>query len=683
MQANTKKTLKIYDDVEILEYHAGMNFDFIKDIPDVPKVRGNRGGRIYNDAVDITCAFDIETTTLWTIEQSFMYVWQFAIGEKLCIIGHSWDDFKSMLLELKEACGQRNIICYIFNASYEFQYIKGIYKFNNDEVFALDDRKIMYFRMYDFIEFRCAYLHTNESLDKFTHEMKVKHGKISGQLFDYSKTRYPWTPLNTIEMQYIVNDVIGLVEAINIEKAGTGDTLHTLPYTKTGFVRRDARRVMENVPHELIKSSMPDFDTYSMDRRAFRGGDTHTNRYYSGLILEDMFSSDRGSSYIECICCYPAPIGEMKEVKNPTYEKMYEHVKRGRAILMDIDIEDLKLKNPLNGMPYIPKAKCGYIENGVYDNGRVLSADYIQGFTLTDVDMRILVREYDFHFHINKMKYAKYGMLPEQLRGLCIEYFKRKTALKHVEGQEFDYMMAKSQLNSIYGFMAMDPLKRTLLFDGNVFNPDMKLSDAELLKKITKKAFVSYNWAVWVTAWARYRLRQMLWAMDPEQAVYVDTDSVKHLGEVDFTSYNDDVIKRSTKWGAYADDSKGKRHYMGYAEYEGKSDRWASLGAKKYVAEKGGELVTTIAGVSKEYGGEELGKIENFKEGFTFYKSGGTESVYNDGHYGIVKIDEHEIDITSNIVIKDSTYTLGITDEYRELIRYAQFRAYNEIMGIK
>lgn len=682
MRKNTQKKSK-KSNLEIVEWNDGIDFDFIKDIPSVPKVRGNKAGRSYNDAVDITCAFDIETTTIWTIEQSIMYVWQFAIGEHLCIIGRSWNDFKKMLRRLKDACNGRNIIAYIFNASYEFQYVKGIYTFHNDEVFAIDDRKILYFRMYDFIEFRCAYMHTNESLEKFTKDMNVEHQKIDGKLFDYSKIRYPWTELNELEMQYIVNDVIGLVEAINIEKANTGDTLHTLPYTKTGFVRRDARRVMESVPHELITSSMPDFEFYLLDRRAFRGGDTHGNRYYTGLILSDVGSSDRGSSYSECICNFPFPIGEFKKVKNPTYEKAIEHLKRGRALMLELDLQDVELKNPLNGMPYIPKAKCDLIENGEFDNGRVLRAEYIHGYVVTDVDMRILVKEYKFHMIIKQMYYCNYGMLPEQLRALNIEYFKRKTALKNVPGREFDYMMAKSQLNSIYGFFAQNPLKRTLLFDGLVFNPDMKLSDAELLRKITKKAFVSYNWAVWTTAWARYRLRQMMWEADPEQILYCDTDSVKHLGDIDFTSYNEEVVKRSTKNGAFAIDSKGNKRYMGFAEYEGRSDRWATLGAKKYVSEKDGILTTTIAGVSKKDGGSELKRIENFKEGFTFLKSGGTESVYNDGHYGKFKIDGHVIDITSNIVIKESTYTLGLTQEYRNLIQYCQFQAYNEIVGIK
>ena len=57
---------------------------------------------------------------------------------------------------------------------------------------------------------------------------------------------------------------------------------------------------------------------------------------------------------------------------------------------------------------------------------------------------------------------------------------------------------------------------------------------------------------------------------------------------------------------------------------------------------------------------------------FTFSKAGGTESVYNDVPYGDYTIDGHTIYIGQNIVIKPSTYTIGITDEYRRILADAR-----------
>lgn len=69
---------------------------------------------------------------------------------------------------------------------------------------------------------------------------------------------------------------------------------------------------------------------------------------------------------------------------------------------------------------------------------------------------------------------------------------------------------------------------------------------------------------------------------------------------------------------------------------------------------------------------EEYGGIDAFHIGFTFSKSGGTESVYNDTVYGNYNIDGHTLHITQNVVIRPSTYTIGITDEYRRILADAR-----------
>ena len=68
-----------------------------------------------------------------------------------------------------------------------------------------------------------------------------------------------------------------------------------------------------------------------------------------------------------------------------------------------------------------------------------------------------------------------------------------------------------------------------------------------------------------------------------------------------------------------------------------------------------------------------MSEIKLFKEGFIFYKAGGTESVYNDIIDPFkVNIDGKMLFITSNCLIKESTYTLGITGEYRKIINNPQ-----------
>ena len=125
---------------------------------------------------------------------------------------------------------------------------------------------------------------------------------------------------------------------------------------------------------------------------------------------------------------------------------------------------------------------------------------------------------------------------------------------------------------------------------------------------------------------------------------------------------------------------------MGVYEYEGCYAEFSTLGAKKYCYREapGKPLKVTIAGVNKAAGGPELEKAEGisaFKPGFIFHDAGGTESIYND-HPTISEytVDDKVIPITSNIMIKNSTYTLGITAEYERLLNVSQidFRGYKE-----
>lgn len=173
------------------------------------------------------------------------------------------------------------------------------------------------------------------------------------------------------------------------------------------------------------------------------------------------------------------------------------------------------------------------------------------------------------------------------------------------------------------------------------------------------------------TAWARYRLNEVI-KLAGNNFVYCDTDSVKYLGSLDLTEYNRERIKDSKANGAFATDNKGIIHYMGVYESEGYSipNRFKTMGAKKYVLEDSrGKLHITIAGVNKKDGGSELGSLENFKEGFVFVKAGGTESVYNDNVHFSYDYNGHEVEITDNVVIRDSTYTLGITADYMRILQ--------------
>lgn len=216
-------------------------------VPIQKRKPGNQGTRKRRKYKDIVCAFDIETTRL-DDRHSIMYIWQFQFGLDHTVIGRSWKECMRFFKRLAASCGDNEYyVIFVHNLSFEFQFLSGQYAFTNDEVFAVDSRKILKCDMFDHLEFRCSYLHSNMSLAEYLRKMGVQDQKLSGSEFDYDKMRYPWTPLTPKEMQYCINDVKGLVEAIYVEMHLDDDNLYTFPLTSTGYVRRDVKAAMREI----------------------------------------------------------------------------------------------------------------------------------------------------------------------------------------------------------------------------------------------------------------------------------------------------------------------------------------------------------------------------------------------------------------------------------------------------
>ena len=694
---------------------------YFKNCPMVKNRRGNPAGK-KRHYVGITTAFDIETSRVGNTVHSAMYIWQWQFGTDYTVIGRTWDEFITLQKRIK-ACLPENswLVCYIHNLSFEHQFLKGVYKFSPEEVFAVGSRKPIKADMWGCFELRCSYKLTNMSLGEFTKKMRVEHGKLSGDEFDYSKERYWFSELTEKELEYCVNDVLGLVEAINALMARDGDTLQTIPLTSTGYVRRNAKRAMRNGKehHNFVYSILPDIEQYRALREAFRGGNTHANRFYVGDVVRNVHSADRSSSYPAVMCNCEFPMSQFIKIlpKDLNLEYISRCIKiRHKALLLRVKISNLKLRNPYWGCPYLSKDKCRNIVHAVYaidgeqesalDNGRILEAVSLET-TITDVDFHIICNEYSGDIKILEGWYASYKKLPQPLIDEVIRYYKEKTELKGVKGQEIYYDKAKALLNSLYGMMAQASVKPKQIFKQvgdyddsySVILEDEDLTDeekkvmidnleCELLGKYNEKAFLAYQWGVWVTAWARYYLEKGIELAHEKGAdfIYCDTDSVKYIGNIDWSGFNDCRIMECVESGAMATDPSGVTHYMGVFETEDNPEtgfayyEFKTLGAKKYAyVEKPGEGVhATIAGVNKKKGGSELdehGGLQAFEEGFIFRKAGGTQAVYNDDpEISEVQIDGHPVQITSNITILPSEYTLGITGEYERILKY--FRSY-------
>ena len=701
-------------------------------IPVLKRPRGNQRTRdtefYYKDVV---CAFDIETTrkkigekriaknVYKDIEVAIMYIWQFQIGLDLTIIGRTWDEFNELIDMIDDGLKDDEKLCvYVHNLSYEFQFIRDeqiLGKLIDEKsVFMLAPRKILKFDCCTSkIEFRCSYIHSNMNLALFTSKMEVEHIKLSGDEFNYDKERYPWTKLTQRELEYCANDVIGLVEAIVKEMAIDGDNLYTIPLTSTGYVRRDIREAIHDyLPKTWVKERKPDYETYKMLHEAFRGGNTHANRFNADRIIglngEQIWEYDRSSSYPDVQLNGKFPIGVFSKPRKVTVELYEEAVSSGYAVIGRLWFKNLKIKGDDILVPYISKSKCKAYNVTQEDNGRILCCDYAE-MCLTEIDLSIIFKQYDFEeYGVIDFRLARKDYLPEPIKDVIRKYYRLKTELKGDESQAIIYMKSKNKLNAIYGNSAQDPGKISILYRKGDYIPgfyDKKTKQEKILNDSNEKEIeklhqliyesantvLPYQFGVYTTALARYELQKLI-DICGKNFLYCDTDSVYFVqdGTVSFDSYNKEKIRLSTKSRAFADDSKGKRHYMGVAECE-RNDivSFKTLGAKKYAyVTESGELKVTTSGVNKKKAPSELLKnaspdesvLDVYSPGFVFEDAGGNEIEYVDYSTGIIEIDGHEIYVGTCAVIRPSTYKLGLQEDYLTLLDRPSFLLYSNLV---
>lgn len=465
-------------------------------------------------------------------------------------------------------------------------------------------------------------------------------------------------------------------------------------------MRRDAKKVWNGLYYGMRKDwVVSDLETYLELQEAFRGGNTHANRYFVApedlppIVILNVHSYDRSSSYPDVMCNMKFPLGKWK--KQPGYwkEDIIEKYKlMNRAMVFRVRFYNIRLKDVMFGCPYLSCDKTKNLRhrsereyyNVVYDNGRIVKADLVET-TITDVDYWIISQEYEWNdMDVYDVKYCRYQKLPQPFIDLIQLYYKNKTELKGISEMKWKYNESKSKINALYGMSAQKTVREVITYSDTYEDLFQEISgDAEaMLKSAERKAFLPYAVGVFVTAWARYWLERAILLIHNTPGadfIYTDTDSVKFIGEVDFTELNNEIRNNSIESGSFATDKDGNIHYMGVYEYEETYPKFATMGAKKYIYGDDENIHVTISGVVKyNQEGEEisakelknLGGFKAFKSGTCFTKAGGLEAVYNDRpSVTQVTIDGHEVPITRNVCLRPSTYTLGLAGEYERLLK--------------
>lgn len=623
------------------------------------------------DYLNVACAFDIETTNIRVDKggYAYMYHWQFCMHDKV-IFGRTWEEFVMLIDTLNQKLQlspRRKLVIYVHNLAFEFQFMRRFV--NITSCFMTKARKIIKCDT-DTMEFRCSYHLSNMNLAKFCENSEgVLHYKLT-DTYDYNKIRTPATELTKEEKGYCYNDVRGLCECI--EYLLQEDTITSIPLTNTGYVRREYREAMKKNPNNRQKflQTRLDDNLYILLKNAFRGGDTHANRYHVGDVIENVHSYDIQSSYPAWMMMEKYPIGKFLKCKPEKVLRSENYAWVGYLKLEGNVRYKGKCQNP-----YIPKSKCLKLSPWhVNDNGRILAADEIV-IAVTDIDFKIIRKEYEFeHMYLTNTYMTTYGYLPKEFRDKLLEYYTQKTQLKGIDGKEYEYMKSKNRVNSSYGMMVTDIAKGEFIYnpaDGTFIQEEVSIQD--LLDKYynSRNSFLSYQHGVWVTAHARYHLRNMMEKIGND-VIYCDTDSIKFIGNHDiiFENENKKIIRIAEEMGAYAYDKKGNKRYLGIWEHEKTAEKFKTLGAKKYIYTVDGVMHCTIAGVSKTKGSEFFAEhgFDSFSIGTSIKPSGHLTATYNDDEIHTITVDGCTFTTASNVCLLEGEYTLGVTKEYAELL---------------
>ena len=455
-----------------------VDFSFLRNVKYAKRDRGNQRLKKLRNIKNILCAWDIETSVLPGEEQSYVYHWQFQLGFDMpTIYGRTIEEFRLCLDRIEPMLEKdETLLIFVHNLSYEWCWLRGIYPDITDrDIFCTAPRKPVKVKIHGGkIEFRCSYILTNLSLSAWTTKYNVEHKKCSADEYDHTKVRYPWSDLTPEELDYCRNDVLGLIEALKIHLEINERTLATVCLTSTGFVREDVKRVMRNWSWRGLQAVQPTPEVYIALREAFRGGDVHCNRYYSGCIINDVGSADRSSSYPDVCVNRLFPMGKFIRSWEMSISHLNNLIRMGRAVLVRLRFEGVYLKNPYDPCPYLSyskiidpvenRKKSEFLKTFVLDNGRILSGE-CGIMTVTDIDYKIIKKHYNFKkLVVLDMWDTRYDYLPDMLRALIISYYTDKTRLKNVEGEELMYEKQKARLNSIYGLLAQDVCKPHVVY---------------------------------------------------------------------------------------------------------------------------------------------------------------------------------------------------------------------------
>lgn len=606
--------------------------------------------------------------------------------------GYKPSELAQCIRAIKSNITADEVIIYWHNMSYDWVFIR---KFMFAE-FGHPKKQLstkphypILFKWHCGLIFKDSLILAQRSLDKWAKDMNVEHQKAVGK-WDYEKIRHQGFEFSADEGEYIEHDTLAGVECLDAMRIALNKTYGTMPYTATGIPREALRkRAFNNRGRRLFEQCVATYDQYLKLEKVYHGGYTHANRYviasYGTEMLHNVRCFDFTSSYLWSLLAGRYPMEKFSPIDfKITKEDILNDSEYG--YIFKLTLYNVELKDLFEAMPVLQFSKCTECIGEILDNGRIISAQYVEIY-LNDIDLEIIDKQYKARkWVISECECAMLDYLPRWLTDYVFECFTDKQKLKGVD--PVLYALAKGAANSCYGMMCMHSIRLEEIEDfitgeyKPAFERPENMSDdkwAQIKDKYqreeyekfvnNKNSFLCYQWGCWCTSISMRQLFKLGECVNKHGRIsrwlYSDTDSI-YSDDWNYEAierFNEETRQALLKNNYGPVTVNDIDYWLGVAVSDPKDDLYTEyvvLGAKRYAGRcaADGQVHITVAGVPK-IGHKSLNDNLNcFKKGASF--NGLTTGkkthfyIYSDDIY----IDEFGNEIGDSIDLQPCDYVL-------------------------
>lgn len=669
------------------------------------------GNETYND---VTMMIDTETSKkrrnmykyiyhkdgklekIYMPKDNHVVIWTLSIRLFNLDIATLWGRKPSELMEciknILTVLNGKYTLFFVHNLSYDYTYLR---KFLFKEFgFPIEQLNVkshypIQIKFENGLVLKDSLILAQRTLEKWAIDLNAPAKKQTGK-WDYNKIRNQDTPISEDELTYAEFDTLSGTQCIDILKTQLHKTLGQLPFTATGILRDELKKLAsDNKAKILFNKIVPDFEDYIFMTTFFHGGFVHGNKeYLESNLLKDVQGYDFASSYIFCLLCCLYPITKFKKLEKKIDIDYVLRNAKDHAFMFTVRFYNIRLKDPNFPMPVLQFSKVKE-KGSVVDNGRILAAQFLE-MNSNEIDLTLIDKYYDYdkkYSVIWNVRTAKKGYLPDWFRNHLYKLFIDKTKLKNVD--DILYQLQKGKLNAGYGLSVQRMDKQMFLeifedfietneqgedieYHEGSYKLDNLLPPEEVyLKNIKKRSvFLPYQWGCWTTSLAQYHLFELgscckLW-------LYSDTDSVYGIG------WNKKLVKKlnykyrkmNEKAGFKAVNHEGKDYWLGVAEtsIKDKYSEFKYMGAKRYCGrcKADNKLHITVAGVPKSAADQLDDNIMNFKKDFVFNGKKSGKKTHNYLFVDDIYIDKNGNETADSVDLSPCDYKLSVV-EYHSL----------------